>query len=155
MRRAPPITLSESQRKQLSGYARSRRVAVRLAWRAKMILLAAEGWQNKQIAARLPVSRQLVARWRTRFLQSGVAGIEKDAPRPGRKPLLSPDKVQQIIRQTTQDKPPNATHWSRNSMARQAGVSPSTVGRIWRAHGLKPHRVRTFKFSNDPHSPRN
>ena len=150
MRRAPLITLSASQRKQLHGYARGRRVAVRLALRAKIILLAAEDWQNKQIAAQLSVSRQLAARWRKRFLQAGIRGIEKDAPRPGRKPALTPDKVQRIIRQTTQQRPPNATHWSRNSMAQQVGVSPSTVGRIWRAHGLKPHRVKTFKLSNDP-----
>jgi transposase len=92
----------------------------------------------------------LVARWRTRFLESGIAGIEKDAPRPGRKPAVSKQKVQQIIRKTTREKPPNATHWSRRTMAAAAGVSASTVGRIWRAHGLKPHRVKTFKLSNDP-----
>ena len=98
----------------------------------------------------MSASRQLVARWRNRFVQAGVAGIEKDAPRPGRKPALGADKVQEMIRQTTQQRPANATHWSRRTMAKEAGVSASTVGRLRRAHGLKPHRVKTFKLSNDP-----
>ena len=111
---------------------------------------AADGLQNKQIAQQVSASRQLVARWRNRFVQAGVAGIEKDAPRPGRKPALGADKVQEMIRQTTQQRPANATHWSRRTMAKEAGVSASTVGRLRRAHGLKPHRVKTFKLSNDP-----
>ncbi len=79
-----------------------------------------------------------------------MPGIEKDAPRPGRKPAVSPETVQEIILKTTCEKPPNATHRSRRTMAAAAGVSASTVGRLWRAHGLKPHRVKTFKLSNDP-----
>ena len=150
MRRAQPISLTAEQRGQLQLYSRSRRIAVRLALRAKIILHAADALENKQIAAELSVSRQLVARWRKRFLESGIAGIEKDAPRPGRKPAVSARKVQQIIRKTTRETPPNATHWSRRTMAAAVGVSPSTVGRIWRAHGLKPHRVNSFKLSNDP-----
>ena len=150
MRRAQPVTLNTAQCKQLDRYARGRQVAVRLALRARIVLLAAHGLENKQIAAQLGVSRQLVARWRTRFLESGIAGIAKDAPRPGRTPAVSKQKVQQIIHKTTREKPSNATHWSRRTMAAAAGVSASTVGRIWRAHGLKPHRVKTFKLSNDP-----
>ena len=150
MRRAQPVTLNTAQCKQLDRYARGRQVAVRLALRARIVLLAAHGLENKQIAAQLGVSRQLVARWRTRFLESGIAGIAKDAPRPGRTPAVSKQKVQQIIHKTTREKPSNATHWSRRTMAAAAGVSASTVGRIWRAHGLKPHRVKTFKLSNGP-----
>ncbi len=150
MRRAQPVTLNTAQCKQLDRYARGCQVAVRLALRARIVLLAADGLENKQIAAQLGVSRQLVARWRTRFLESSIAGIAKDAPRPGRKPAVSKQKVQQIIHKTTREKPSNATHWSRRTMAAAAGVSASTVGRIWRAHGLKPHRVKTFKLSNDP-----
>ncbi len=150
MRRAQPVTLSAAQRRQLDRYARGRQVAVRLALRVRIVLLAADGFENTQIAAQLSVSRQLVARWRMRFLQGGIAGIEKDAPRPGRKPAVSAEKVQELIRKTTREKPRNATHWSRRTMAAQAGVSASTVGRIWRAHGLKPHRVKAFKLSNDP-----
>ncbi len=151
MRTAPPVTLTATQRKQLQGYARGRRTSVRFALRAKIVLLAARGFQNQQIAQQLAVTRQLVARWRNRFLQAGIAGIAKDAPRPGRRPAVGPGKVKEIVRLTTQQTPSNATHWSRRSMARHCGLSPSTVGRIWRAHGLKPHLVRTFKLSNDPH----
>ena len=150
MRTAPQVTLTETERRQLNRYASGRRAAVRLALRAKIVLRAADGLQNKQIAQQVSASRQLVARWRNRFVQAGVAGIEKDAPRPGRKPALGADKVQEMIRKTTQQRPSNATHWSRRTMAKEAGVSGSTVGRIWRAHGLKPHRVKTFKLSNDP-----
>ena len=150
MRRAEPVPLTQEQRRQLERYANGRRVAVRLALRARIIVLAAAGLENKRIAAQLSVSRQLVARWRSRFLESGVAGIEKDAPRPGRKPAICSPTVQQIIHKTTRETPANATHWSRRTMAAAVGVSASTVGRIWRAHGLKPHRVKTFKLSNDP-----
>ena len=150
MRTAPRVKLTETERRQLNRYASGRHVAVRLALRAKIVLRAADGLQNKQIAQQVSASRQLVARWRNRFVQAGVAGIEKDAPRPGRKPALGADKVQEIIRQTTQQRPANATHWSRRTMAKEAGVSASTVGRIWRAYGLKPHRVKTFKLSNGP-----
>ena len=115
-----------------------------------MILLASEGRQNKAIALTLRRGRSVVARWRQRFIESGLAGIEQEAPRPGRKPKLSAARVQEIVRKTTQKTPPHATHWSTRSMARAAGVSEATVRRIWRAHGLKPHRVRSFKLSNDP-----
>ena len=83
-------------------------------------------------------------------MNPALAGIEKDAPRPGRKPAICSPTVQQIIHKTTRETPANATHWSRRTMAAAVGVSASTVGRIWRAHGLKPHRVKTFKLSNDP-----
>ena len=120
MRTAPLVTLTDTQRKQLQGYARGRRTSVRLALRAKIVLLAAKGFQNQQIAQQLSVTRQLVARWRKRFLQAGVAGIEKDAPRPGRKPAVGADKVREIVRLTTQQTPSNATHWSRRSRAATA-----------------------------------
>lgn len=150
MRRAQPVPLTATQRKQLLEYANSRRGAVRLAQRARVVLLAADGLENIQIAEQLGVSRQLAARWRKRFLEAGLAGIEKDAPRPGRTPALSAERVQLIIHKTTREVPPNETHWSRRTMAAEAGVSASTIGRIWRAHGLKPHRIKTFKLSNDP-----
>jgi transposase len=88
-----------------------------------------------------------VARWRGRFLKLGVAGLEKDAPRPGRAPSID---AQEIIRKTTQEKPSKATHWSTRSMAHAVGVSEASVRRVWQAHGLKPHRVETFKISRDP-----
>ncbi len=150
MRIAPQITLSAEQRKQLETWARSRRAPLRLAERAQMILLAAEGCQNQEIARRVGRSRQAVARWRQRFCAHGLAGIERDAPRPGRKPKISAARVAAIIRKTTQETPPQATHWSTRAMARATGVSEATVRRIWRAHGLKPHRTKTFKVRSDP-----
>jgi transposase len=150
MRIAPAIILSIEQRKQLEMWARSRRAPLRVAERAQMILLAAEGRQNLEIARALGRSRQAVARWRERFSDLGWAGIERDAPRAGRKPKISAARVAAIVRKTTQETPPQATQWSTRTMARVAGVSEATVRRIWRAHGLKPHRTKTFKVSNDP-----
>jgi transposase len=150
MRVAPAVVLSDGQRVQLEGYARGRRVAVRVAQRASILLLAAEGRQDKDIAQRLGVVTSTVARWRHRFLAKGVVGIEKDAPRPGRKPSIPSATVHEIVRKTTQETPPNATQWSTLSMARATGVSEASVRRIWRRHGLKPHRVKSFKLSSDP-----
>jgi len=129
--------------------SRSQKGAVRLAQRAHIILLAAEGLQNLQIASRLGMSRFKVSRWRERYAALGLPGIEKDAPRSGRKLKHSAAKRRQIVRMTLEEKPANATHWSRDTMAGAADVSASTVGRIWREHGIKPHRVKTFKLSND------
>jgi transposase len=112
--------------------------------------LAAAGWQDRQIAAKLKITSAKAARWRNRFLDGGLAALDKDAPRPGRTPIITPAKVQEVIRKTTQEKPNNATHWSTRSMAAVAGLSEKSVRRIWHKHGLKPHLVRTFKVSNDP-----
>lgn len=148
MRIAPSVTLTPEQRSKLEAYARGRSVAQRLVERARIILLAAEGKQNDEIANQLDIGRHTVARWRVRFLNLGVAGLEKDAPRPGRTPTVN---AQEIIQKTTQEKPSNATHWSTRSMARAVGVSEASVRRVWQAHGLKPHRVETFKISRNPH----
>jgi transposase len=147
---AAAISLTEEEREQLERCARGRSVSVRLALRARIVLLAASGLENQEIARQVGTGRDTVALWRKRFATDGIAGIAKDAPRRGRKPTLSPQKVQEILRKTTQEKPPQATHWSTRSMAQAAGVSPATVGRIWKKNGLKPHRVRQFKLSNDP-----
>jgi transposase len=149
MRTATVIELGDQQRKELVRLSQGQKVSVRLAQRAHIVLLAAEGLQNLQIAARLGMSRFKVSRWRERYATLGVSGIEKDAPRPGRKPKVSAERHRQIVRMTLEDKPVNATHWSRDTMAAAATVSASTVGRIWREHGLKPHRLKTFKLSND------
>jgi len=147
VRIAASITLTLDQRSQLDAYARSRSVAQRLVERARIVLLAAEGKQNDEIANLLDIGRHTVARWRARFVKLGVAGLEKDAPRAGRAPTVD---AQAIIRKTTQEKPSHATHWSTRSMARAVGVSEASVRRVWQAHGLKPHRVETFKISRDP-----
>lgn len=150
MRVALTVKLSNEQRSQLEKLARGRRTSVRLAQRSRMILLAADGLSDLKIAADTGVARQTVARWRGRFIRHGLAGIEKDAPRPGRKPQISRKRVQEIVRLTTQEKPANATHWSTRKMAEASGVSEATVRRVWKRHGLKPHLVTNFKISNDP-----
>ena len=150
MRVAPPVVLVEEQKQQLLVWSRGRRTAARLVRRAQIILLAAEGKQNKQIADELGVMPRIVALWRGRFLEQGLEGLTHDAPRSGRKPSLTAAKIRSIVRKTTQEKPRGATHWSTRTMAKAAGVSEKTIRRIWKRHGLKPHLIRTFKLSNDP-----
>lgn len=151
MRIAAKVELSEAQRKQLKTWATGRTIPVRLAERAKMILLAAQGKTDKEISADLAIWRGTVARWRARFIADGVTGIERDETRPGRKPKISARKVKTVVALTTQQRPDNATHWSTRSMAAVAGISEASVRRIWQAHGLKPHRLESFKVSNDKH----
>ena len=147
MRVAAPIVLTGEQRSELSTFARGRSAALRLVERANIILQAAAGKQDQEIAAALQVGRHTVARWRARFLQYGIRGIEKDAPRPGRARTIDQEE---IIRKTTQEKPANGTHWTTRTLARALGISEATVRRTWHAHGLKPHLVDTFKVSRDP-----
>jgi len=151
MRVAGQVVLTGEQSAQLAAYARGRRTPARLVLRARIVLLASEGKQDLEIAALLGVVPRTAARWRARFLKSGVAGLEKDAPRAAGATVLTPAVVHRIVAMTTQQKPVNATHWSTRSMAAAAGVSEASVRRIWRAHGLKPHRLESFKLSNDPH----
>lgn len=113
--------------------------------------MAAAGKQDKEIAAELDITAHKVARWRKRFLDSGMPGLEKDAPRPGRTPSIAPAQVEKVIHKTTQEKPANATHWSTRTMAAAVGLSEATVRRIWHKHGLKPHLMEAFKISTDPH----
>jgi transposase len=151
MRRACQITLSDEDRSTLQRWSRGRSTQVRLVTRALIVLAAAAGKENKDIAAELNVSRGAVARWRDRFAASGIVGIEKDAPRGGRPPKERRDLVRRIIEMTTQQKPANATHWSTRTLAEALGTNRSLVNRVWRAHGLKPHLCHAFKLSNDPH----
>jgi len=151
MRIAVSITLTDEERTTLNRWARGRRTESRLVLRAKIVLAAADGKQNKQIANELQCTRRTVGTWRNRFAEQRLGGIEKDAPRCGRKPSVREKKEAEIIRKTTQETPPHATHWSTRTMAAAVGVSRSTVGRVWRDNGLKPHRTKTFKVSNDPH----
>ena len=144
-----PIELNPKQTAELKALSKGRRVSVRLAERAMIILLAAEGKDNQHIGEELGITRQKAGRWRLRYAQHGMAGIEKDAPRPGRFPKYGKRIVDEVIEKTLHGTPPNATHWSRKSMAEAIGLSDSTVGRIWRQHGLKPHLIRNFKLSND------
>jgi transposase len=150
MRVAPAIKLTDEERKRLQTIARSPRRPLRLVQRAKIVLLADQGLENIEIAERVNVSMGLVGRWRRRYAESSFTGIEKDKTRPPGKAKTSPGIVQAILDKTMQETPPAQTHWSQHSMAEAVGVSPSTVGRVWRAHGLKPHLIKRFKLSNDP-----
>ena len=150
MRVAARITLSEEQRATLESWSRGRKTPARLVLRAKIVLHAAAGLENREIALKLGTDRESVGRWRSRFAKFGLTGIEKDAPRSGRKPSIPRSTVEEIVRLTTSSKPKNATHWSTRSMARASGVSAKTVHRVWQANELKPHLSRTFKVSNDP-----
>jgi transposase len=150
MRVARAVQLTEQQRAELTRLARSRTSQVRLAQRARMLLWAAEGWQDQRIAVELGCDRHAVARWRGRFLESGVAGLLREKPGRGRPATLRQHLTPRIVTLTTQQQPEEATHWSSSLMARRVGASASTVLRIWRAHGLKPHRVSSFKVSRDP-----
>jgi transposase len=149
MRVAPPVVLDNEQRNILQQWARSRLLPSRQVQRAQIILLAADGKQDLEIAVAVNISNQKAARWRKRFLQKGFPGLEKDATRPGRTPTITPAKIQDVVRKTTQEKPDNATHWSTRTMAEACGISEKSVRRIWHKNGLKPHLVRTFKVSND------
>jgi transposase len=148
MRVAQPIVLSEDVRRKLEQQSRGRSTPARVVLRSRIVLLAAEGFQNKQIAETVNVAPRMAALWRGRFIEHGVEGLLKDAPRAGRTPSISRAR---LIEKTTQSSPRNATHWSTRTMAREMGISKASVSRIWRANGLKPHRVESFKVSNDPH----
>jgi len=150
MRVAQTITVPDDERVTLQRWARGRSTPVRLMQRAKMVLMAADGRQNKEIASTLGVQPSTVGRWRKRFAQSGLAGIEKDAPRGGRKPTKQRRWAKRIIETTLHETPPNATHWSVRTLAQHLGIRPNMVHRVWKAHQLKPSQVRTFKLSRDP-----
>lgn len=150
MRIAPSIVLTVEERKTLESWARGRSLPARSVLRAKIILAAADGRMNQDIAAELGTLPKTVSLWRTRFVVDRIAGIEKDAPRAGRAPSIPTETIEAILHKTTQEKPTGATHWSTRTLAKVIGVSKATVQRVWAANGLKPHLVKTFKVSNDP-----
>ncbi|MFP5275655.1 MAG: IS630 family transposase [Acidobacteriota bacterium] len=150
MRIAAAVALNPEQRQALERMARARSMPARLVERARIVLLAADGIENKQIARRMNLTEKKTARWRSRFLAGGIAALQKDAPRPGKPRTIDVGQVKRVVEMTLHQKPANATHWSTRTMALAAGISEATVRRIWRAHGLKPHLVRTFKLSRDP-----
>jgi len=150
-RRAAPLLLTDQERVTLQAWARARSQPLRVIQRAKIILLAAAGVESQQIAQQVGTSRPTVQLWRERFLALRTAGLEKDAPRPGRIPPIGDAKRAAIVEATLHGQPLNATHWSTRSMANAQGVSEATVRRIWKQHGLRPHHLSTFKVSRDPH----
>ena len=150
MRVARPVTLNPEQRRDLEQHSRARSLSARLVERARIVLRAAEGLQDQQIAEELSITPEKAARWRNRFLDGGLPALQKDAPRAGRPRTITDAAVKRVIDKTTREKPDNATHWSTRTMAAVVGLSEASVRRIWHANGLKPHLVRTFKVSNDP-----
>src|SRR6266508_171482 len=151
MRKIERISIGAADRERLERLVRDRNTPQKLVWRARIVLLAGEGLTAERIAAGVGKSLLTIRRWRHRYVAKGVDGLLKDATRPSRvKPLL-PEKIEQVVHMMLHAKPPNATHWSVRSMAKAAGISYSSVQRIWRAHGLKPHLVKTFKVSRDKH----
>jgi transposase len=148
VRVAPPIELSETLRKKLLRFSKASNVSAKLCRRSKIILLAAEGHSNKSIAAKLGIDQPQVGRWRKRFAELGLPGIEKDAPRPGRIEALGPEKESEVIHKTLHAKPRGATRWSRSLMAKEVGISETSVGKIWARNGLKPHLL--IKKSVEP-----
>jgi len=133
----------------LERWVRRRSTAQALALRARIILSCAEGGNNKDVANRLGVSRLTIGRWRSRFIRSGVDGL-LDEPRPGAPRTISDAAVEKTVTLTLESKPRDATHWSTRSLAKRVGLSRSSVARIWRAFGLRPHRSESFKLSTDP-----
>jgi transposase len=151
MPQPPIVTITEEERAQLERWARGRSTAARLVLRARIVLAAAKGDNNVTIARELHARPRVVGKWRSRFAERGVAGIEKDLPRGAPKATVKGTDVEaEIVRKTTQERPGNATHWSTRTMALAMNTSAASVRRVWNRHGLKPHLTRTFKVSNDP-----
>ncbi|MET8160238.1 IS630 family transposase [Sphaerisporangium sp. NPDC005289] len=144
-----PVTLSDEERMTLERWARRSKSSQVLAMRSRIVLACAAGMDNIEIAAELRVHRDTVSKWRTRFVRLRLEGL-MDEQRPGRPPSISLDQVEQVVVATLEQTPENATHWSRTSMAERSGLSKSTIGRIWRDFGLKPHHAGAFKLSTDP-----
>ncbi len=143
------LELSDAELAELRSLAARRSTAQALALRARIILACAEGGQNKEVAGRLGLDRQTVGKWRRRFIERRVDGLH-DEPRSGTPRTIDDARIEAVIVRTLESLPPDATHWSSRGMAKASGLSVSTVQRIWRAFGLQPHRLETFKLSTDP-----
>ena len=146
---AEPLPISAEQKRTLETWIQARNTPQKIAFRARIVLLAAGGQPNRRIAHELKTSRPTVILWRERFREGGPVALTEDEPGRGRKPSVAAAKVKQIVEATLHSHPANATHWSVRTMAAVQGVSPATVQRIWDAHGLQPHRSETFKLSRD------
>ena len=150
MRTGISICVTAKDRRRLAAITGDRNSPQKHAWRAKIILLTAAGVGTNGIAEAVSKDKTCVWRWQERFMREGVDGLLRDKTRPSRIPPLSPELVDRVIDLTNSDPPHEATHWTAAAMAKAAGISQSSVQRIWKAHKLQPHRVRNFKLSNDP-----
>ena len=149
MRVAVKIEVTEDERKMLTQWSRSRKTSARLVQRGKIVLEAADSKQNKQIARELKITEPTVGKWRHRFAEHRLAGIEKVLTGRGRKPTVRAELEAKIVEKTTQELPPNATEWSTGKLAKALNTDKSMVHRVWKDNGLKPHLKSTFKLSND------
>src|SRR6266704_1019693 len=147
--RLEPLVLSDAERRMLENWAKRRKTAQGLALRARIVLACADGGANIAVAARLGINRGTVARWRTRFLRSRLDGLS-DEPRPGVPRTITDAQVEEVVVRTLEEVPEGSTHWSKRELARQVGISPASVLRIWHAFGLQPWRTENFKISPDP-----
>ena len=143
------LELTSDETEQLERWVRRRKSAQALALRSRIVLACATGLTNKEVAAQLGVSMPTVGKWRSRFVESRLDGLV-DEPRSGRKPTITAEQVEDVVVATLESTPEHATHWSRKKMAERSGLSKSTIGRIWKGFGLKPHLSDGFKLSNDP-----
>src|SRR6267142_6069173 len=143
------IWLSPEVRATLEGWVADRNTPQKLVWRSRIVLMSADGVGKMAIVRAVGKSKRTVDRWRDRFITHGLAGMQRDATRRGRKPPLAASVIEKVVHMTLHEKPPAATHWSARRLAKAAGISHTSVQRIWSAHGLKPHLVKTFKLSND------
>lgn len=150
MRTSKQISVSDRDRGQLNQVVRNGNTPQKIALRVRIVLLSADGISTGEIMDQLATTTPTITRWRDRYETDGISGLLKDRSRPGRKRRIEETKVREVVDRTLQEKPSNATHWSTRTLAVAVGLSPASIRRIWKAHGLKPHLVRTFKLSRDP-----
>src|SRR6266851_3958835 len=146
-RRLPALELSDSERSELKALASRRKTGQALALRARIVLACAQGGENREVAARLAIDKDTVGKWRRRFIEHRIDGL-RDAPRSGAPRTIEDARIEAVIVKTLESAPKNATHWSSRGMAKASGLSTSSVQRIWRAFGLQPHRLETFKLGS-------
>jgi transposase len=150
MRTGVEVHLGVGDRERLEVIIASRNSPQKHVWRSRIVLLSADGIGTMEIQRRTGKAKPTIWRWQQRFMEAGVDGLLRDATRPGRKPPLAPATVERVVEMTLAGPPGETTHWSGRMMAKAAGICHRSVQRIWAAHGLKPHRIRTFKLSKDP-----
>src|SRR4030042_3253396 len=151
MRTSKRINVKGRDREQLNQVVRNGNTPQKIALRARIVLFSADGISTGEMMQQLGTTTPTISRWRNRYETDGISGVLKDRSRPGRKRRIEEAKVREVVERTLQEKPSHTTHWSTRNLAAVVGLSPASIQRIWKAHGLKQHRVRTFKLSRDPY----